>query len=365
MNLKDELEIEILRSAKTAIQRSRNVQIVLLVACVLAWISYWNSKDNSWTRLRIKHESALVRIKGIAEQAMSNDSMLDYRNQRLKALQADTLVKYSAPELGRILTKKFGTGPVANQHFREVSLPVIDASFIAYVNSRGLAMPNEVRAMYEAIGKDSLTLAVLERSPESLDKLRKAVIDSVMLVKLPVIGLAFDVNDLALLAGLGFILIMLAWGFILIREGSSVAVVQDLIERLEYSSEHPMKLLAYQLVSMTNVLTVSPHLDINSSRSVVLFETADRWRNYVLFVITKALHFVPLVIFVRILQNDMETQRAGNVISEARTDIHMELSWWLFGILIAVTLFTFALNLMIELKWKQMAQDIHRQMQRH
>lgn len=358
MDLREELDLAILQSSQTAIQRSRTVQGVLLVACVLALIAYWNSRDDGWTRLRMKKDSNLVAIKAHVDQMMSDDSMLGYRNYRLKELGVGPLPTWDRGSCDRAIEAAKLLTPPSLYEISAIRIPVVDATFVAYLEANDLILPRSLPALQEAIGKDTLTIDRLEAAEANLDKFRKAYIDGAMLVKLPFIGLTFDVNDLALIAGLGFTLIMLAWAFILMREGSTVAVVEDVLKGLSTGEQHPLVLRGYQLASMANVLTVSPHLVRRPAGSNVFADALERLRGIVFFFLTKSIHFMPFIIYLLIMKNDLDTESAGDAVSVGRTDMHLQLTWIFFAVLLIVTIATLLLNLWVEYQWKQMARDL-------
>ncbi|MBK9599523.1 MAG: hypothetical protein IPO60_14745 [Flavobacteriales bacterium] len=62
---------------------------------------------------------------------------------------------------------------------------------------------------------------------DGFEQTRRAVINGTLSIDLPFFGLAFDVNDLALLSGLGFTLLLLAISFNVYREHHNLRSLLD------------------------------------------------------------------------------------------------------------------------------------------
>ncbi len=86
--------------------------------------------------------------------------------------------------------------------------------------------------------------------------LNRSIIENSLSIKIPILGIAFDINSLAIISALAFSIIFFLLYFYLMRERKNLILLFELAEELEIS-----KIKIYQLLSMNQVLTVPGSID--------------------------------------------------------------------------------------------------------
>ncbi len=121
------------------------------------------------------------------------------------------------------------------------------------------------------------------------NSIQKAYVDNSLTIRVPVLGFSFDVNDLALLSGIGFIVILSCYRFFLSREIDNIRV-----SFAEAKSEGLNKLEEfYRLLAMRQVFTVPIGQYIN--------------RTPFLRLVPKAISWLPLLVLLAVMGNDAQT----------------------------------------------------------
>lgn len=121
----------------------------------------------------------------------------------------------------------------------------------------------------------------------------RAFVDNSLVNRVPFLGFTFDANDLGLLGGAGFLIILACYRFFLTRE------VNNLRMSFEEASSIGKRELAefYKLLAMRQVFTVPTTIGIRRSRF--------------LLVTPKMICWAPLMIHIAVLENDLETAWIG------------------------------------------------------
>jgi hypothetical protein len=126
----------------------------------------------------------------------------------------------------------------------------------------------------------------------------RAYVDNSLTIRVPFFGFSFDVNDLGLLGGLGFLVILGCLRFCLSRE----------VENLNLSFEHALKLGRlnefYHLLAMKQVFTVPITEHIR--------------RTKFLLIAPKLVCFLPIIVYGLVTFNDFQTNWIGHQLSEPR-----------------------------------------------
>jgi hypothetical protein len=147
------------------------------------------------------------------------------------------------------------------------------------------------------------------------EKQQEAFINDVLNVRTPVLGLVFDINDLGLITGLTFSILMLVMVFYTHRAHENLVLcmwkVQDIAEREQCFDQPGSKAnLLYHALSMEQVFTIPPTLarwdDLRPFRRA----------HYLLFV-------TPLVVQGVVFGYDLYTAKIGYGFSQPQTKISL------------------------------------------
>lgn len=140
--------------------------------------------------------------------------------------------------------------------------------------------------------------------------LSRAYVENALTVRVPFFGVAFDINDLGLLSGIGFVTILLMLRFSLRNEIVSLRLAFK--AAMEVGKNNPKQLdTFYDLMAMRMVLTLPNMEDDSIGWKVSRSETLQS--------ISKWICFFPLFAYSLIAYQDYTTQDIGNAISEIRT----------------------------------------------
>lgn len=235
-----------LEAAAESTKRSRLVLLVLIVASVVTFSASWNSSPTSWVNSRY---------------AVANDVIrwwpLLFRNQQLPQ-SADTTARRRFAQAERYFLKRIK-------------------------------------------GEDSAqSFETLKHDVEGLHHVR---VDDVSVIRVPFFGVLFDVNDLSLVGGFAFFVILLWFFFSLSSERRDLRIAFD------FASNHAMGRLCYSLMLMRQVLTVPPRSSIHAPKLFTL--------------LIKALFFLPLFVQLYVVRIDNKTMPVGLSISPWATHVSM------------------------------------------
>jgi hypothetical protein len=216
--------------------RSRRITLLLCFAGVLAFMAAWNSREKSWARMRYTRLAEFYPI-------LNSDSV--------KGAKKDTVV------FAKALTDKQ----------------------LDYLKVTGID------------------------TKEEIEDLRKLYVDlkrEIYLVKVPILGITFDINDLGMFSGITFSLLMLLLWFVQEREE------ENLNFTLKSAYRNNLLNIYYTKLWMGQVLMVPP--------------AKNRSKESYWPVLLKALYFIPLLSQVYIFWNDWKTHKYGAIISEEMTE---------------------------------------------
>ncbi len=165
---------------------------------------------------------------------------------------------------------------------------------------------------------------------------RRVAIEQVQVIKVPFFGISIDVNDLGIVAGFTFVVILIWFRYSLSRELTNLRIVfRDGRELGELKT-------FYDLLAMGQVLTVPPMPE----------ETRGRlWR-----WIPKALYIFPAVIQAGIMINDGLTWKTGWDLSKGHTIVLYALSLVFLVFIIILTVNCFGLAIDMDKEWKSAAE---------
>jgi len=136
-------------------------------------------------------------------------------------------------------------------------------------------------------------------------------------VKIPFFGVTYDINDLGMLGGFAFFVVLMILQFSLARELANL--------RLAFREAHARNELkpCFDLLSMSQVLTVPPHTGVNSNPFT---------RN-----LHKTLYLLPVLVHAMIVLNDLSTFDVGLTFSRFNTILTVFVSAAFFLLILILT----------------------------
>lgn len=216
--------------------RSRNILILLCFSSLLAFMASWNARESSWVRMR--HN----RIKSLYTLYHHADSLKEYNHEKI---ENDSLLEDSEIELLQTLDIR---------HKQDL---------------------DDYRRIYTELKKE------------------------IYLVKVPILGFSFDINDLGMVSGITFSLLLLILWFAQEREDENLRLTMKAAEKNDLLDIYYIKLW------MGQVLMVPP---LKGPRSTI------KWG-----LMLKLLFLLPLLCQLYIFWNDFKTVKYGYTFSHDST----------------------------------------------
>lgn len=224
-------------------------------------------------------------------------------------------------------------------------------ALVGFLNSLETGwMLQRVRAASDPAGsyiEHKLTFPA-ELNPAARDALQGAIIrayiDNAMTVRVPFFGVAFDVNDLGLMGGLGFVTILVLLRFSLRTEIASLRVAFKVAAR--EAEGDPTQLEAfYDLLAMQQVLTM-PHLRDPRTGWAIR-------RPPLLRAVPKLVCFLPVIVYTMVAVNDYQSQHVANVINPLHTRILLAYTGVLWVVILLLAAWCFVRLLRIDRIWDE------------
>ncbi len=207
--------------------RSRFIIIVIVFTSILAAIAYWNTQPENWMRSRLQ----------MANYVISNKV---WELERRNNLPTDSLFKEKLPidrlPIYRLCISNLSIDRMYRDYrfryyFSQDSLPMYrfnnDSLSLckSFIYSFSLAKLDSLKAALRLCRDREFHIDELWKGYlSSLDRLRT---EKVLMIQVPIFGVSFDVNDLSLLGGFSFIIILLWFNFSLWRESMNLKIVFD------------------------------------------------------------------------------------------------------------------------------------------
>lgn len=355
----DQLTQGILDAVKDNVQRSRFMTSLLVFACVLATIAFWNGKPDSWTRLRLIRQSHLAQLDSLVAEEMRYDSLLGYTLIRARRENIGLTGIKTLHAVREELSRLYRAKSIESETYFSIRQPVVDSLFVNHLLStyRYPITPDKAAEYKKAlVGVQDWTWE-LPAAREQATQLRRKFIDSTLVIDIPFFGLAFDINDLGLLAGLAFSLILMGIGYTLLREHNGMDTLIDLFEALPKNSEveRDVRIRLYQITAMQNVMTVPPGLFVTTSCGDAGRRLLRQIERLVFMLVSKLIYLVPVWIFTSIRDNDISTQAFGLTLSPARLAEQASLSTFFLITVWVLAIGAFIAAIRIEVRWVTLA----------
>lgn len=271
-------------AATEATTRARGVLILMIIVAVLVFGAFWNSRQDSWINARIRATSAVVRFH-------------ELNTAKAKAKEAGVIAA---------IEKELQTDEIRNAR--------------------------EYQRLRPYLADDSSARAMLQ-------KLEEIQTQNVLYVRLPFFGLIIDVNDLGILGGFAFAVVLLWFRFALWHEKANLQMT------FAEAEKHRSRKFCYEALSMHQVLSVPRRLKDPTP--------VTNWSYAV-----KALFFLPLVVYLTLFVFDCLSFQYGWSVSKANTLVGTIVSGIFLLAVGSLTFFCFTLSAEIDAIWREMAEDI-------
>ncbi|HEY0406603.1 MAG TPA: hypothetical protein VGC89_12805, partial [Pyrinomonadaceae bacterium] len=188
-----------------------------------------------------------------------------------------------------------------------------------------------------------------KRYLEFYSAVSRAYVENAFTIRVPFFGFSFDVNDLGLLGGLGFIVILALLRFSIRSEIVSLRLSFKAVAA-EARKDPTQIALFYDLLAMRQVLTM-PHVE-DSERGWIAH------RPLILQVVSKWLCFVPTLVYTFVAFHDFSTLDIGDVLDHKRTQFLVGYTIFFLIVIIALSVWCFVKWRYIDELWRGYWNDI-------
>ncbi|MBK9416177.1 MAG: hypothetical protein IPN62_02545 [Flavobacteriales bacterium] len=169
-----------------------------------------------------------------------------------------------------------------------------------------------------------------------LTNLHKAQVDNAMLIEVPILGLSFDINSLAIISGLAFMILYFLLFYSLSRELKNITLLFRIHRERDITSRD-----IYQLLSMYQVLTIPRSIDrfISATGDDLATDLAEldkdsnrrkRWMPQVPVVL-------PILAWIAVFAYDLTSRSSGIATNASLTNTNATISL-VIGLLVAASL---------------------------
>lgn len=284
--LEHAFEIEqYIRALGSSSSRVRFVMLAIVVSSIAAFATAWGGRTEGWSRHRLT-------------TAATNYSLVK------------RCIAWKNVENGFSCANDLDKKNLLNQ------VPDTKKTEKMAVLSRyGITSDSCVEACAAARWFERYGINTKEAAGTFIEKQQEAFINDVINARAPVLGLVFDINDLGLIAGLTFSILMLVMAFYTHRAHENLVLcmwkVQDIADREQCFDQPGSKAnLLYHALSMEQVFTIPP--------------TLARWDNLRPFRFAHYFLFlIPLAVQAGIFVHDLHTATIGYGFSQLQTKISL------------------------------------------
>jgi hypothetical protein len=288
----------------SAATRFRRVLLVLIITSVLAFGAFWNARAGSWINSRI-----------------------DTANEAKKYLDLQTQISFDLKNVEQSMNQaQTGTDVYKNLEAQKQNLEKDQKQVLENMRN---TKPHVLRWLeIRNINKTEDLTPVITQLENERSGYRR--------IHIPFFNNAYDINDLGLLGGFTFVVILMWFRFSLWREYYNLNLAFDEAkdEHLEY---------CYKAIAIRQVLTVPPTL---SGKQPMV----KPWGKVV-----RILYFLPVLIQLVVFINDCYTFPRGWAISEFNTIVGISASLCFLVLSIMLTYWCFQLSSDIDKKWDEVA----------
>lgn len=181
-----------------------------------------------------------------------------------------------------------------------------------------------------------------------IQTLGRARVENSLLIRMPILGISFDVNALLVISAAAFLILFFLLFHSLTRERKNLVLIFKLGDYYEIEDVY-----LYQLLSMGQVLTVPSSIDEyirSKEEGKIIKATWYEWLyNRFLRALTITPILAPLLLWLVIWFNDRKTLEFGNAINGNLTNFN-------FKVAAILAFFMFAMGIMCIKEWWEMNQ---------
>jgi hypothetical protein len=278
--------------------RVRFVMLAIIISSVAAAATLWSERTNAWARDRLTTEAE--------NSSIANECHLWNRFSEGADCAKDL------KEQGLLHQEHLGPGPT------EAKQDIIAEYGFDPVTCFKVCDADDWLSRYGINSR--------KRADLFAEKQQEAYINNVLYVRTPVLGLTFDINDLGIITGVTFCLLMLVMVFYTHRAHENLVLamwkVQEIAEEDQaFDVPGSRANLLYHSLAMEQVFTVPP--------------TLARWNDFQSFRRAHYLLFVvPLLVQLLVFLNDLKSAEIGAAFSSSQTQISEIVQFFLILVVI-------------------------------
>ncbi|HEX2269518.1 MAG TPA: hypothetical protein VHH35_08290 [Pyrinomonadaceae bacterium] len=178
----------------------------------------------------------------------------------------------------------------------------------------------------------------------------RSYVENAFTIKVPFFGFSFDVNDLGLLGGIGFIVILILLRFSLRSEIVSLRLA---FKAVRHEAKENPKLLAtfYDLLAMRQVFTL-PHLEDEEKQ----WKVRKLW---LLELLAKSSCFLPVIVYSFVAIHDFMTiESIGAILDERRTQVLVAYTITFWVAITGLAIWSFVKWRELDKRWGEFWDDV-------
>lgn len=287
--MKEETKLT-LSAAQEASQRARWVFLVAQVAGILVFAAVWQSRWSGWTLQRLRTAQAGVAVAECREKSPKESDLQ-------ACLQSKKLTSQG---------KASGEGFLNQWKFNS------------------------------------------HEAQRYVDDLEDEVVHHVIVVSVPFIGISIDVNDLSLLGGLGFLLILMWFRFSLWREQQNVDLT---FAHARQEGELPA---VFELLAMSQVFTVAPlaapSQDTDPARGF--------WAG-----LPRQLFWTPLLVQAVVVLHDAVSLGYGKIVSPGQAQYTLAMGLFLWVLMLWASIQCRGIARRLDVVWREAGREYKQHIQ--
>lgn len=347
-NNEKEITLELIKAANDAGKRVRFILLIIVTASILAFAGFWNALFFSWKTSRI------TSLETLNSYLQNNDEVLEKFLAALRNAKSDEKKKRLAKAM--IISQDESIKTRLEKAIKSLVLNIFGQDIGSVINKvllnkidnfktegmkywRGyLVFPENLLNDEEKNRIEELANAIKYFMPEKLGRdgirellveYKKLDIETIKTIKIPFFGISFDINDLGIIGGGAFCIILFIFSYSLDRELTNLKIVHGYIS---YTFEKTKdRVIFYYLLSMHQLLSFTdlPNLYLEGKN---MEQLPPLKKNF-----PKFLYFLPFMLFSFILLYDVCTMPTGLKISELNTITGISASF-----IVAIIIFRFS-----------------------
>ena len=299
----NELTLKEIDSAKQASDRGRQVLLVIQITCIVIFVAAWHEIPDGWTHARLRTAQASVWFLDCQTAAHPESESATPGKTEVTDPKKDQSISEKRHDECHYLVDQSLVDPQPSACSRTEREPFCS---------------DEIKR-----AKTYITLARLTpaEARKRLETLQSAFIEHTITVSVPFFGITLDVNDVGLLGGITFLLVLTWLLFSIRREAENVGLLFSTASDQDLGG-------IYRLLDMSQVLTVPPRKQLK--RKPVF--------RYLWLCLDRILFFPPLFLQGFVVWDDYRTLPRGRVLNP---DLANTEFGWEVGLLIAISVITF------------------------